>query len=253
MLGESLFTQLLGNCQVFDSSGSIHLRLLSDAPRLNHKNIRSPTAQCQRNWSIFFVMVSLPREDDGAKNKRLSSGRFLRALNIGLMKNGRAAWQEKDETRKDFSIVLMLQEKFFTSELFKVIQDAISLIILYRTMSWFWTVSSSTFITLDVQSIYIPSMIQDWYPEVKIWANDRQYSFCLWILWTRNTKIRMRLIWTHRVLHNTCMKHGRNIKTRCIGSISNLLKRKDWSFIRRDWTLSFFTRNTPSLLYSESC
>ena len=24
---------------------------------LNHKNIRSPTIQCQRNWSIFFVMV----------------------------------------------------------------------------------------------------------------------------------------------------------------------------------------------------
>ena len=27
-------------------------------------------------------------------------------------------------------------------------------------------------------------------------------------------------------LHNTCIKHGRNIKTRCIGSTLNLLQRK---------------------------
>ena len=39
------------------------------------------------------------------------------------MKSGRASWQEEEDTRKDFSIVLILQEFFFTSELFKVIQD----------------------------------------------------------------------------------------------------------------------------------
>ena len=33
----------------------------------------------------------------------------------------------------------------------------------------------------------------------------------------------MRSTWKHRVLHNTCTKHGRNIKTRCIGSTSILL------------------------------
>ena len=31
----------------------------------------------------------------------------------------------------------------------------------------------------------------------------------------------------HRVLNSTCTKHGRDIKTRCIGSISPLLKRKN--------------------------
>ena len=60
---------------------------------------------------------------------------FLCFLNLGLMKCGTAAWQEEEETRKDFSIVLMLQEKFFTSELFKVIPDASLLILHYRTMS----------------------------------------------------------------------------------------------------------------------
>ena len=39
------------------------------------------------------------------------------------------------ETRKDFSVVLILQEQFCTSELFKAIQDAILLILHYRTMS----------------------------------------------------------------------------------------------------------------------
>ena len=38
------------------------------------------------------------------------------------MKSGRVQWQKEEETRKDFSIVLILHEKFFLSELFKVIQ-----------------------------------------------------------------------------------------------------------------------------------
>ena len=71
------------------------------------------------------------------------------------MESERASWQEEEETRKDLNIVPILQEKFLTFELFKVIQDAISLILHYRTMSWFRTMSSSTFfITLDVQSTY---------------------------------------------------------------------------------------------------
>ena len=69
--------------------------------------------------------------------ERLNSGdetiifrTILYILNIGLMKSGRAPWQDEEETRKDFSTVLILQDKkCFTSELFKVIQDAISLIL----------------------------------------------------------------------------------------------------------------------------
>ena len=77
------------------------------------------------------------------------------------MRSGSAAWQEEEETRKDTSIVLIHQGQSSTSELFKVIQDAVSLILFYRTMSLFRTVSSSTFITLDVQSICFPSSIRD--------------------------------------------------------------------------------------------
>ena len=101
----------------------------------------------------------------------------------------------------------------------------------------------------DVQSIYIPSSIQDWYREVKFWATDRQYSFCLWIPWTKTIRILTRSTWKHRVLHNTCIKHGRNIKTRCIGSTSTLLWRKGRSSIKHDRTLSFFTKHSQLIVF----
>ena len=48
-------------------------------------------------------------------------GTILCNLNIGLMKSGRAQWQKAEETRKDFNIVPIHQDKkFFTSELFLV-------------------------------------------------------------------------------------------------------------------------------------
>ena len=40
---------------------------------------------------------------------------------IGLIASGRKAKQEEEQTRKYFSVVLILQEQFCTSKLFKVI------------------------------------------------------------------------------------------------------------------------------------
>ena len=61
---------------------------------------------------------------------RISSHPLL----IGLTVSGKYAWQEEEEINEDSSPVLMLQEQLFISELFRDIQDAISLIICYRTM-----------------------------------------------------------------------------------------------------------------------
>ena len=59
----------------------------------------------------------------------------LSTLNIGLVKCGIAKCKVAEATRKDFNTVLIRQDKkFFTSELFKVIQDAILLILHFRTM-----------------------------------------------------------------------------------------------------------------------
>ena len=66
----------------------------------------------------------LLREEDGAIE-----------LNIGLMMYGRARWQEAEARSKDFNTVLIRQDKkFFTSEIFKVIHDAVPLIPHCRTM-----------------------------------------------------------------------------------------------------------------------
>ena len=71
------------------------------------------------------------------------------------------AWQEEEETRKGSSIVLILQELSCISELFKVIQDAILLILRCRTMWSFRAPSSSTFTMSDVLSICILSSVRD--------------------------------------------------------------------------------------------
>ena len=57
---------------------------------------------------------SLPREDDGAiefwRTKDYLQKYFCIVI-IGLMKSGKAAWQEEEGTRKDFNIVLIRQEQ----------------------------------------------------------------------------------------------------------------------------------------------
>ena len=160
-----------------------------------------------KRLSTLLRHGGLPREDDGA----IEFWRIKDYLRNDLVQSQQ--WSDEKwkstmakggGTRKDFNIVLIHQDKkFFISELFKVIQDANPLILHCSTMYEFRTISSSTFITSDAQSIYIPSSIQDWYWEVKNWAKDWKYSFCLWILWTKNTKIRITLTWKHRVLHGT--------------------------------------------------
>ena len=97
---------------------------------LGERTMPQPIIQCRRNRSIFFVMVVYLEK----MMERLNSGDMC-ILDICLMKSGRASWQEEEETRKNISIVLIFQENFFTSELFKVIQDAILLILHYRTLS----------------------------------------------------------------------------------------------------------------------
>ena len=48
-------------------------------------------------------------------------------------------------------------------------------------MYQFRTICSSTFTTSEVQSIYTPSWIQDWYREDKTCEKHRQHSSCLWM------------------------------------------------------------------------
>ena len=109
----------------------------------------------QSHFVFFFVMVMYLEK----MMERLNSGESKTIFRntsciviIGLTTSGRRAWQEEEETRKDASIVLIRQEQSCSSELFKVIQDAVSLIMLYTTMLLFRATSSNTFTLSDVQS-----------------------------------------------------------------------------------------------------
>ena len=58
----------------------------------------------------------------------------VRKFLIGLTIDGKHAWQQEEELKGDISTALIFQEQLFISELFKDIQDAILLILHYRTM-----------------------------------------------------------------------------------------------------------------------
>ena len=56
----------------------------------------------------------------------------------------------------------------------------------------------------------------------------------MWIPWTKTIRILTRSTWKHRVLHNTCTMHGRDIKTRYIGSTSKFYQTRSNAIILYD-------------------
>ena len=195
------------------------------------------------------------------KMERLNSGDWkmifginLRYLNIGLMMYGRAKWQVAEATRKDFSIVLILQEQFCTSELFKghsgrslidptlldnVInsEQVLRVHLSYRMCSQFTLIHKFRIDTGRTK-------FKQGKTDSILWR--------LWIPWTRFTKIRMSLTWPNHVLHHRRRKRGKDTKTRCIGSIYSLLNGKDWSSIQTRSERNHSLPHTPSSLYTES-
>ena len=80
-----------------------------------------------------------PDGDEPVRSPKNTSERIIFGIdfhkyNIGRTIVGNYAWQQEEEQKGDISIALILQEQLFISELFKDIQDVISLILLYRTM-----------------------------------------------------------------------------------------------------------------------
>ena len=77
----------------------------------------------RRRWSGSFL------EKKGKSSESIPYNLF-----IGLIVDGKHAWQQEEEQKGDISTALMIQESLFISELFKEIQDAILLILHNRTM-----------------------------------------------------------------------------------------------------------------------
>ena len=96
--------------------------------------------------------------------------------------------------------------------------------------------------------IYTPSWIQDWYREEKICARkDRQYFYgCEFY-----EQGRQRPVWDWFERIASCMvqaESGKDIKTRCMVSIYNLLNRKDLSSFKQDRTQSSFTTHSQLIV-----
>ena len=80
---------------------------------------------------------TVQREDDGAVQfwrNRIIFGINFHKHTICLMIVGKLVWQQEEVRKEDISTALIIHEQLFISELFKDIQDVISLILHYRTM-----------------------------------------------------------------------------------------------------------------------
>ena len=145
---------------------------------------------------------------------------------IGLMIVGILVWHQEEVQKGDISIAL-IREQLSISELFRDTLEIISLILRYRTMWWLAVEYSITSTTLDVHSIFTPLSTMDWYLEVRVWAEDRQYSSCPLIQETKIIKILNTLTSLYHVKRDTCTVHGRSIKTRYSGLILILRSERD--------------------------
>ena len=116
-------------------------------PILNHKIIRPSIIQCRRKWSIFFVMevyLETMMERLNAGEYRIIFRIILCILIIGLMKSGRAAWQEEEEdTRKYFSVDKQLSTLLRHGNLLREDDGAIEFWRLKRLSSELFCVLSS--------------------------------------------------------------------------------------------------------------
>ena len=166
-------------------------------------------------------------------------------LNIGLMKSVRVQWQKAEETRKDFNIVLIHQgKKFFIFELFKVIQDAISLILQKKDNvlipNDFFQYTFHIGCAINLHSIVNSGLI----PGGQNLSKRQTVFFTSVDPMNKEHKDpdeidlnAPRLAWYHQ-------KKWKKHQTRCIGLIYNLLNRKDLSSIKHDRTQSsFLTRS----------
>ena len=94
--------------------------------------------------------------------------------------------------------------------------------------------------TSDALSMFILLSTMDWYLEVRIWAEDKQYSSCQLIQETKVTEILNISISLYHVERDTCTVHGRGTKTRYSGLMLILQFGKDWHSIRHDRMQLFF-------------
>ena len=129
---------------VFFSFHLLHCELYSELDNLIARGVTTPTTstppsqKVDQHWTrrTFFLFVRDFEESDKLSSTHsLYNEKTTEQFNSGCwMIVGKLVWQQEEVRKGDISITLMILEEFFTSVLFKDIQDAISLFLHYRTM-----------------------------------------------------------------------------------------------------------------------
>ena len=137
------------NC--WDDSNHTDARKKMDC-RWGHQNKILPRTIFRRKWSIFFDTMKRYSEKkmEQLNSTELNSifGIIIHKYNFGLMIVGKLVWQQEEVRKEDISIALIIREQFFsTSVLFKDILETILLILCDRTMWWLeleYSITSTT-------------------------------------------------------------------------------------------------------------
>ena len=196
-------------------------------------------SQWQKRLNTLLRHGQLPREEDGA----LEFWRFRR-----LSSEEEPIARRLRQQRKDFKIVLTRQDKkVFISELFKVIQAAIPLILHSRTMlilnnffEYIHHIGCAISFTLHHKF-----RIDTGRTKLKQGKTDSILYGCESHGQGTQRSVQAWLDQT-TFLHGTSRRSGKDTRTRCIGSIHSLLNLKDWSSIKQDVLQSIILYDTLS-------
>ena len=186
--------------------------------------------QWQKDWILFFG-----REEDGAiEFWRLKDSlrNDFENSQYGSDEVWKSKMQEAEATRKDFNVVLTRQDKkFFISELFKDIQDAIPLILHTPGQC----VNSGQFLrvhlphAINLHSITNSGLIAG----RQISGKERQTVFSIAVNpMDKELKDPYKLDLTNHVLRHTNKRSGKDTKIRCIGVDIQLAQRKGLKFFK---------------------
>ena len=103
-----------------------------------------PSKQDLASYDLSKKVINLLRHDQTLQREEDGAIEFCKIkfhlrnhhsqIQICLMIDGKLVWLQEEDSNEDISIVLIILEQLFTSELFKDILETASLILHYRTM-----------------------------------------------------------------------------------------------------------------------
>ena len=189
-------------------------------PRLNHKIIPPLIIQCRSNWSLFFVILIYLEKWCCDLNLEMKD--YLRNHFVQFQQSSDGKWKSK------------MARGGGNKKRFQYCTDSSEQAILYLRTQFHWSfitrqcLNSGRYLrlhfSLRICNPFAFHQFQDWEREDKIWAKDRQHSFCFWISWFKEHKKTWYVDLKTQLLHDNCRQRGRNIQNaRCLETMMD-----DW-------------------------